>query len=252
MTADLAPLRTIWLGRRSYRSTWALQRALADARRKGWQEDTLLLVEHEPTITLGRRAVPDHLLASSEELEALNLDVVAIDRGGDVTLHCPGQLVAYPILHLDRWGNDVIAYLRHLEDVGIRVAREFGVTSHRDAGFTGVWVGGNKLAAIGVRVSRGVTTHGIALNVDPDLKLFQTIVPCGLHDRGVTSLRELANPVPWLEQVREVFIQQFCAVFECEAVPSPSDSVDALAEFAPPEPAPSPLQIGLSLKRQAS
>ena len=177
-----------WLGRVAYRPTWDLQNELADRRRRREIGDRVLLLEHEPVYTIGRGGDDRNLLASPERLAALGAELVRIDRGGDITFHGPGQLVAYPIVEL-RDALDLRRYVRSLEAAIIATAASFGVEADRVDGRPGVWVGGaRKLAAIGVRVKRGVTTHGLALNVSTDLAWFTEMVPCGLPDIEVTSL----------------------------------------------------------------
>ncbi|MCC6628388.1 MAG: lipoyl(octanoyl) transferase LipB [Chloroflexi bacterium] len=184
-----------WLGRLDFAEAWALQRALAVARRERPTPDLLLLVEHPPTITIGRSGSERHLLAGAAELAAIGATVIAVDRGGDITYHGPGQLVAYPIIDLHSRGRDIHRYLRLLEEAVIRALADVGVAASRLPPHTGVWVGEEKIAAIGVKVSRGVTLHGLALNIDPDLSHFDAIVPCGIHDKGVTSVaRVLGRP----------------------------------------------------------
>ena len=173
-----------------------MQRALATARREERTPDLLLLVEHPPTFTIGRGGGAAHLLASPAELAALGARVHEVDRGGDITYHGPGQLVGYPILDLLGRGRDVHRYLRLLEEALIRALADLGVAAGRLPPHTGVWVGDEKVAAIGVKISRGVTLHGFALNVAPDLRHFEAIVPCGIRDKGVTSLERLLGRAP--------------------------------------------------------
>lgn len=188
---------TAWLGRMAYRPCWELQRRLASARAAGALPDVLLLVEHPPVFTLGRSARPEHVLWDEEECRRRGVEVVAVDRGGDVTYHGPGQLVGYPIVHLGELGLGVRAYVHALEQAMIDLLQRMGVSAHRAPGLPGVWIGRAKIGAIGVRVSRGVTTHGFAFNVDPEVEHFTGIVPCGLRDRGVTTLAAvLGRPVP--------------------------------------------------------
>jgi lipoyl(octanoyl) transferase len=184
------------LGTVAYRPTWELQDELAEQRRTRRIGDRLLLLEHFPVYTLGRGGDEANLLASPARLRELGAELVRIDRGGDITFHGPGQLVAYPIVEL-RDPLDLRRYVRILESAIIATAARFGVTAGRVEGHAGVWVEGErKLAAIGVRVRRGVTTHGLALNVNTDLRWFGEMVPCGLADKEVTSLaRELGHPV---------------------------------------------------------
>jgi lipoyl(octanoyl) transferase len=184
------------LGRLPYAEGLALQAELVAARQARLVPDTLLLLEHHPVFTLGRNARAEHVLFPTEELRQRGFEVFETGRGGDVTYHGPGQLVGYPILDLSPDRQDVHRYVRDLEEVMIRACRDLGVGGTRVAGRTGVWVGEEKVGAIGVRLSRWVTSHGFALNVSNDLAPFSLIVPCGIRDRGVTSLeRLLGRPV---------------------------------------------------------
>ena len=179
------------LGTVPYREAWDLQRRLVDERRAGARPDTVVLLEHPPVYTLGRRAEPGNVLLDAAARAAAGIDVVEVDRGGDVTYHGPGQLVAYPVVRL-AGPRHVVPYVRALEAAAIRAAAALGVTATRREGLTGVWVGREKLVAIGVRVAAGgITSHGLALNVDPDLAHFSGIVPCGLASEGVCSLASL-------------------------------------------------------------
>ncbi|MEX0630147.1 MAG: lipoyl(octanoyl) transferase LipB [Chloroflexota bacterium] len=184
-----------WLGRVPYRPTWDRQNELADRRRRREIGDRVLLLEHDPVYTIGRGGDERNLLATPGRLAALGAELVRIDRGGDVTFHGPGQLVAYPIVEL-RDPLDLRRYVRTLEEAIIGTAADFGVAAARVEGLPGVWVDGvRKLAAVGVRVKRGVTTHGLALNVSTDLAWFDEMIPCGLRDIEVTSLaRERGEP----------------------------------------------------------
>lgn len=203
------------LGLVPYAEALALQARLVEERRAGAIDDQLLLLEHPPVITLGARTRGDrsHVLATEPELREAGVGLVEAGRGGDVTYHGPGQLVGYPILDLRPDRCDVHRYVRDLEEVLIRVAAECGVTATRAAGLTGIWVGEDKLAAIGVRISRWITSHGFAFNVSPDLSHFRYIVPCGIADRGVTSLgRLLGRDVP-VAEVEDAAVRAFGAVF---------------------------------------
>ena len=205
----MTALRVRWLGRVPYAEADELQRALLERA----ADDYLLLLEHPHVYTLGKSADPAHVLVPPASVGA---DLVRTDRGGDVTYHGPGQLVGYPIVTLPEWRagqRDVVAYVRRLEAVLISALGDLGVEAERDDGYTGVWVGGEKIAAIGVRVSRGRTRHGFALNVNPDLSMFGHIVPCGIADRGVTSMeRLLGRPVP-RPAVEAAIVSAFSAVF---------------------------------------
>ena len=213
-------LQVRWLGRQGYLEAWELQRELAACRLAAAIPDTLLLLEHPPTITLGRAARREHLLTDAAELARQGFAVVETDRGGDVTYHGPGQLVGYPILSLRDAPHtpDLHAYLRRLEACLIAALANFGVTADRFPGYTGVWVGRDtpcpeKIAAIGVKASRWITQHGFALNITPDLAHFEHIVPCGIHDYGVTSLaRVLGRPVS-IEEALPIMAAAFIAEF---------------------------------------
>lgn len=214
MTSAGSVLDVRRIGLVPYGEALELQAELVRQRRAGTILDTLLLLEHPHVITLGSASDPSHILVSEAELDARGISVFETGRGGDVTYHGPGQLVAYPILDLKPDRKDVHAYLRDLESVLLAVAARYAVDAERSEGLTGVWAPGGKLAAIGVRVSSGwITSHGLALNVSTDLSYFQTIVPCGIHDRDVTSLsRELDRPVD-LEEASEVLVDCFVDVF---------------------------------------
>lgn len=179
------------LGRVAYREAWALQQYWAGLRRAGEIPDRLLLLEHPPVVTLGRNARREHLLSSPEILAVEGIDLVEANRGGDVTFHGPGQLVGYPILDLSAIRKDVVWYVRTLEEAIIRTLHPLGLKAGRRAGMTGVWVEGRKVAAIGIHISRWISSHGFALNIDTDLSYFRHIVPCGISSHPVTTLQEL-------------------------------------------------------------
>jgi lipoyl(octanoyl) transferase len=203
------------LGRTPYADALALQRALVEDRRADQIGDVLLLLEHPPVLTVGVRGDGgrSHILASQEALAARGIEVHETGRGGDVTYHGPGQIVGYPIISLKPDRCDVHGYLRGLEEVLIRVAADFGIDAARVPGLTGVWVGEHKLAAIGVRISRWITSHGFALNVRPNLEDFELIVPCGIADRGVTSLARLGCPAT-RSDVEDRIVTHFGDVFD--------------------------------------
>ncbi len=207
------------LGHLAYPDGLDLQATLVEDRRAGRIGDTLLLLEHPPVITLGARTRhgPTHIVASDEELARQNVTVHEAGRGGDVTYHGPGQVVAYPIFDLKPDRCDVHRYVRDLESVLIAVLREFGIAGTRVKGLSGVWVGETgqerKIAAIGVRISRWITSHGLALNVTTDLRHFQLIVPCGIVGRAVTSMEaELGRVVP-MDEVEDAIVRGFGVVF---------------------------------------
>ncbi len=240
-----AELEVIDLGRmryaRAYQQQIRRRDALLAARQRGQADGVmfLLLVEHEPVITVSRRpGAGRHLIAPPAELARLGIEVCETDRGGDITYHGPGQLVVYPILDLQRLGLGVAAYMRWLEGIVIVVLARFGVRGHRDACATGVWVGGAgdscggggvdggggggaKICALGIRVGRWITMHGLALNVSTDLDHFRTIVPCGLADRTVTSLRQLlGDAAPSMDQVKAAMVEEFSAAIRACAAPA--------------------------------
>jgi lipoyl(octanoyl) transferase len=188
------------LGRMAYGEAYALQRELADKRKRGEIPDQLLIVEHPHVITMGRNGRSENMLASEEVLARSGISFHHTDRGGDVTYHGPGQIVGYPILDLREWKRDVVAYVRGIEQAIIDTLAEFGIEGSRVEGATGVWVGGAKVCAIGVHISRWVTSHGFALNLDTDLQYFQYIVPCGLA-KPVTSMRQLGSEATRAEVV---------------------------------------------------
>ena len=190
------------------------QYALAEQRGRGAVPDTLLLLEHPSTITLGRRAQDTDLLASETDLLAQGIAVERVDRGGEITYHGPGQLVGYPVLDLRRHGQDLHKYLRDLEEVLIQTLAAFGLNGERVPGRTGVWVSDRKIAAIGIKVSRWISLHGFALNIAADLAPFRTLfVPCGIHDKDVTSLKELLGAdTPARTEVEAVLLQKFAVI----------------------------------------
>lgn len=205
VSPEVSPIEVRRLGRLGYEETLALQEE-ARARVIAGAPEQLLLVEHPPVITLGRRGDVRHVLER-------RAPVLRVSRGGDVTYHGPGQLVGYPILDLSRRGQDIDRYLRALEDVLIAVARRFGLTARRQRGFTGVWLGNAKLAAIGVGIRRWVTMHGFALNVADLRSEFAAIVPCGLAGIGVTSLAEATGQCPTMADVEALVVDEFLRVF---------------------------------------
>jgi lipoyl(octanoyl) transferase len=208
------------LGRIGYADALALQHQLVERRRRGEIPDQLLLLEHPPVITLGVKVRSDrgHVLAGPDRLAQLGVELHETGRGGDVTYHGPGQVVGYPILDLRPDRCDVHAYVRDLEEMMIRAARRFGVEAERVAGLTGIWVGTDKLAAIGVRISRWITSHGFAFNANTNLGHFDLIVPCGIRDRGVTSLQKLLGGPVNMEEVQASLADAYLEVFDSQRV----------------------------------
>ena len=214
-----------------YQHAWDWQRALAQEARDG-ADPALILLEHPPVYTLGARGKDANVLLSTAALHARGADVVRSDRGGDVTFHGPGQIVGYPMLDLRRFGQGPVWYVRSLEAMLIDVLTGFGITAERSAGRPGVWAGSEKIAAIGVRVSGGVTTHGFALNVNTDLAYFAHIVPCGIPNAGVTSMQRLAGRSFDLSVVEDVVVASFGRRFNLDLVESAARP-SALAVGAP-------------------
>lgn len=202
------------LGRMDYAEAFDLQRSLVDQRKRGEISDQFLLVEHPHTITLGRNGHMENLLAREDILDRAGVAFHHTDRGGDITYHGPGQVVGYPIIDLREWKRDVVAYVRAIEQVTIDTLADFRIPAGRVQGMTGVWVDGAKIAAIGVHISRWITSHGLALNVTTDLSYFTYIVPCGLA-KPVTSMAALGTTVG-RERVIERLVCHFGQVFDCE------------------------------------
>lgn len=216
------------LGRMAYGPAWELQKRLVGEIDRGERGDTLLLVEHPPTYTIGTSKHPEHLLYGPEELEKRGIQLFHIDRGGDITYHGPGQAVGYPLLFLDAAGVDLHAYLRSLEEAIIGMLSEFGLKGGRKPEYTGVWVGDEKIAAIGVKFNRArtrrgfVTSHGFALNVKRSVETdgFMGIIPCGIAEYGVTSLEKLVGAELSVEEIGERIVPHFARVFGYDAVVS--------------------------------
>ena len=200
------------LGRMAFESSFALQQDLVAGRKAGAIPDQLLFVEHAAVITLGRNARTCNVLLPEAELTRRGIEIHETDRGGDVTYHGPGQIVGYPIVDLRAWKRDVGAYVRALEQVMIDAVGPLGVHAERVAGCTGCWVGDAKLGAIGVHISRWVTSHGFALNLSPELEHFSYIVPCGI-DKPVTSVERLTGRAPDREEVMRLLVESFGRIF---------------------------------------
>lgn len=210
------------LGRTVYGDALAVQREIHDRRKAGHYPDTLILTEHEPVLTLGRNADRSHILADADELCRLGIEVVPVERGGNVTYHGPGQLVAYPIVDLTNFGRDIRRYVGALEESAIRLLQGYGIRGERRPGTPGVWVRNDKFASVGVFVSRWVTLHGIAINIDPNLAHFDLIEPCGLAGVRMTSLaRELGREVRRAE-VESPYLHDLIA--SLDAIRSPQRS----------------------------
>ncbi|MHB9041794.1 MAG: lipoyl(octanoyl) transferase LipB [Melioribacteraceae bacterium] len=202
------------LGLIDYKQAWDLQKEIFDLRLRNEINDTFFLLEHPHTYTLGKVAERENLISSESQLKELGISVYDIDRGGDITYHGPGQIVGYPIIKLSDWKEDTHLYLRGLEEVIILTCREYGIETERNPKYTGVWIGERKIAAIGIKVSRWITMHGFAFNVNTDLSYFGGIIPCGIKDKDVTSLqRELGREIS-IDEVKEKLIKNFIKVFD--------------------------------------
>jgi lipoyl(octanoyl) transferase len=221
----MTPLHVRRLGVVSYADGLELQRRLVDERKAGTIPDTLLLLQHPHVLTVGvKKDGRSHILASPDRLTSLGVDVFETGRGGDVTYHGPGQLVGYPIIDLNPDRRDVHRYVRDLEEMMIRVCGSYGVEAGRVKGFSGAWVGDEKIGAIGVRISRWITSHGFAFNVTTNIDFFDLIVPCGIADRGVTSLAAKIGRPPEMTEVEDRVVEQFAGVFGRKVSPSLSIS----------------------------
>src|SRR5882672_5850799 len=204
--------RIVDLGLTGYADAWTLQKRVVAARKANAIEDVLLLCEHPHVITQGRNGKREHLLASEHVLRQKGVEFHATDRGGDITYHGPGQIVGYPILHLGEGRRDVRKYVTGLEEVLIRTVAQYGIAAERVDGKRGIWVGNEKIAAIGVRIARWVTSHGFALNVNTNLDHFRLITPCGLSGTGVTSMARLNGREIPIGEVREIVTAKFAEI----------------------------------------
>jgi lipoyl(octanoyl) transferase len=206
------------LGFIDYKEAWDLQKEIFSKSVSGEVEDYLLLLEHPNTYTLGKTAHRENLKGSEEYLKLNNISVYDIDRGGDITYHGPGQIVGYPIIDLNNWFKDTHKYLRALEEVIIKTCSDFGLNCGRNEKHTGVWIGDRKIAAIGIKVSRWITMHGFAFNVNTDLNLFNGIIPCGIQDKSVTSLSKELNSEISIQEVKDKLLNNFSNVFNYNTV----------------------------------
>ncbi len=213
------PLQILNLGVCDYLSAYQIQLDLVAKRQKGEIEDTLILVEHPPVITLGKSAEDSHILFAEDYLREQGVEIHKIERGGDVTYHGPGQIVGYPIFDIKHGGIGIRTFVENLEQLFIRLLKEeFDIPAGKDPVHTGVWVNGSKITAIGLAVKRGVTMHGFAFNVNTNMSHFQLIVPCGIADRGVTSLEMLTGETQDYERMTALVADYFCKVFGYEGV----------------------------------
>ena len=197
------------LGLSDYKDTWKLQKKLQSKRILGEIEDHLLLVEHPPVFTLGKNASKQHIINNSEDVS-----IIQTDRGGNITFHGPGQLVCYPILDLNHYKRSITWYMRELEQLIIDVLSEYDIKASRKKGLTGTWVKDKKIAALGVRISKWVTMHGLSLNINPDLAFYKNIIPCGIKEYGVTSMAKImGNEVPSMDEIKAKITKYFTKNF---------------------------------------
>ncbi len=202
------------LGTIDYKEAWELQRYIFDQRYKNEIDDTLLLLEHPQTYTLGKTADRQNLVGNEEYIRKNNISVYDIDRGGDITYHGPGQIVGYPIFNLNDWKKDTHKYLRALEEILIQTCADYGLTAEKNTKYTGVWIEDRKIGAIGIKVSRWITMHGFAFNVNTDLSLYNGIIPCGINDKGITSLKKELNREIDIQEVKTKILNQILKIFE--------------------------------------
>ena len=218
MIKDAKKLVYCDLGLIDYKDAWDIQKSVHQLRAENKIDDVLFLLEHPHTYTLGKTADKENLVGDKKYLDENNISVYDIDRGGDITYHGPGQIVGYPIISLTNWKQDTHKYLRAIEEVILRVCTEYNLTGSRVEKYTGVWIENRKICAIGIKVSRWITMHGFAFNVNTDLKLFKGIIPCGISDKEVTSLNRELNKEIRLNDIKEKIINHFDDIFEYDQI----------------------------------
>ncbi len=219
------------LGTIDYKDAWDLQKNLLNSRHKNEIDDNLLLLEHPHTYTLGKTADRNNLIAQDQFLDQNKISVYDIDRGGDITYHGPGQIVGYPIIDLTSWKEDTHKYLRALEEVIIKTCAKYNITAGRNLEYTGVWVEDKKIAAIGIKVSRWITMHGFAFNVNTDLSLFDGIIPCGIKDKNITSLQNELGITIDIKEVNSAILKNFTEVFDYSLVEKKKPDEFLISEF---------------------
>jgi len=206
-------IKHIDLGIKDYKDTWDHQKDIHYQKQQGLETDYLYTVEHNHVFTLGKTGSRDHILINDEDMKLKGVSYYEIDRGGDITYHGPGQLVAYPIIDLNHYYKDTHRYLRDLEETVILTLAELGIEGHREEEYTGVWVGEEKICAIGIKVSRWITMHGIAFNINTDLSYFDKIIPCGIFHKGVTSIEKITGQKADFFEIKGKFVRNFNNVF---------------------------------------
>jgi len=224
------PIEHIRVGRQAYLETLNFQSNLMESKKNGLDKDFLLTVEHPHTYTIGSTGSKENLLVNDDYLNTRGIDLHYSGRGGDITYHGPGQLVVYPILDLNHYYKDLHRYLRDLEEVIIHTLRHFDIDAVRIEGLTGVWLGERKLASIGIRMSKWITMHGAALNVCPDLSLFDNIIPCGIRDKSVSSMSEVLDKPLRIEEVIPAYLSAFSEVFGVTLIENDNSSNPIISE----------------------
>ncbi len=218
-------LRVERMGLVPYVPMHVLQQARQKEVSEGLADDTLFLLEHPPVLTLGKNTTAGHVRAEPSLLKERGIEVIPTGRGGDVTYHGPGQLVGYPIIHMQEDEQDIRRFVTFLEETMIRTCHDFGIHAHRSEGLRGIWVGDDKIGAVGVRVARWTSLHGFALNITTHLQDFDLIVPCGIHGKGVTSMEKLLHRVPRMDEVQEAVVKHLCVVMDRKAYEATATSV---------------------------
>ena len=211
-------LNIVKLGKLGYKETLDIQVKLHELRKEDKLDDTLLLVEHPPVLTVGRRSKDSNIVISIEKLKSMGVSIYDVNRGGDVTYHGPGQIVGYPIINLNNYGKNIRQFVGNVEEVFIRILeKEYGIIAHTgNKEYTGVWVENEKITAIGFAIKRWVTMHGFAFNVNTNLEHFNWIVPCGITDKGVTSIQKITGQSQDLERLNDLVVKYFCEVFDAQ------------------------------------
>jgi len=211
-------IQIIDLKRMDYRQSFIIQEMIYQGCDEQRFPDSIIFQENDPVITMGRSSDITHLLKSEQELRKLGIQIEVVDRGGDITYHGPGQLVVSVLIHIRKYTLTVHQFLRNLEEIVMGILRFYGIQGQRIEGKSGVWVNNEKIAAIGIGVTHGITRHGIAINIDPDLSHFTYIVPCGIMDGGVTSFKKLGVEVNNIDEIKNLFIQKFNKIFDTAVV----------------------------------
>jgi lipoyl(octanoyl) transferase len=206
------------LGIADYKEVWDLQKKIHLHKQQNKFDDVIITVEHPPVYTLGKSGSRDHILISDEEMNNRCISYYEIDRGGDITFHGPGQLVVYPIFDLNNYYKDTHRFLRELEEIVIQTLKDYGIEAGRDEEFTGVWVNNEKICAIGIKVSRWITMHGLALNVNNDLSYFDKIIPCGIFHKGVTSIQKITGKETDIADLTEIILKNFKKLFNIDII----------------------------------